>query len=444
MTTVQLEDIDDVKKKVTFEVPLERFQDVMDAQYRDLRKTVQLKGFRRGKVPINILRSYFRDKVEADTARTIIEETFQPGLAENNITPVSILKVEPEPVEPDKPFKYVAEIEVPPPVELKEYKGLKLTKFVRELTEAEVDERLKTLRENYSTLSPIPEGRGVQKGDQLVVDVSATVDGQSVRQLTVTDYNMELGRDFFVPGFDDRITGMVPGKTEKISMDLPDDFPAKDLAGKTADLEVTIKEAKERVLPQLDDDFAKDLGDHESLEQLKESIRENIRELHESETRREVENQLVDKLVENHEVKAPESMIDQEIDRALNQTRQQLVSFGVNPQDLPAPTQDQRDRLRPSAEKTVKAGLILRAVGENEGIEISDDELEAAIEKKAEELGYSPDHLKDQLQEHNMLGEMRSSLLQEKIVEFIMEHAAITEKTAPAGDEDRHEQSEKE
>jgi trigger factor len=444
MTTVQLEDIDDVKKKVTFEVPLEKFQDVMDAQYRDLRKTVQLKGFRRGKVPINILRSYFRDKVEADTARTIIEETFQSGLEENNITPVSILKVEPEPVEADKPFKYVAEIEVPPPVELKEYKGLKLTRFVRELTEAEVDERLKTLRENYSTLSPIPEGRGVQKGDQLVVDVNATVDEKPVKQLTVTDYNMELGRDFFIPGFDARITGSSPGVTEKIAMDLPDDFPAKDLAGKTANLEVTIKEAKERVLPELDDDFAKDLGEHETLEQLKESIRENIREIHDSQTRREVENQLVDKLVENHEVQAPESMIDQEIDRALNQTRQQLVSFGVNPQDLPAPTQDQRDRLRPSAEKTVKAGLILRAVGETEGIAISDDELEAAIEKRAEELGYSADHLKDQLQEHNMLREMRSSLLQEKIVEFIMEHADITEKAAPAGDEDRHEQSEKE
>jgi trigger factor len=444
MTTVQLEDIDAVKKRVIFEVPFRKLQDAMDAQYRDLRKTVQLKGFRRGKVPISILRSYFKDKVEADATRAVIEETFESGLAENNINPVSILKVEPEAVEQDKPFKYVAEIEVPPPVELKEYKGLELTRFLREPTEEEVDERLQTLRETHSRLSPLPEGRGVREGDQLTVDVTATVDGEPLERLTVTDYGMELGRDFFVPGFDEKITGMLPDDTKKITLDLPEDFPAKDLKGKTVDFEVTIKEAKERVLPELDDDFAKDLGDHETLEQLKESIRKNIQELHDMETRREVENQLVDRLVEEHEVQAPESMVEQQISRALDQTREQLARFGVSPDDMPAPTQEQRDRLRPSAERTVKAGLILQAVGEKEGIEVSDEELEKAIEKRAEELGYPVEDLKDLLEEHNMLREIKSNLLQEKTVEFVLENADVTERTAPEGDEEPNEQTEKE
>ena len=145
----------------------------MDAEYRDLKKNVQIKGFRKGKVPLDIVRGYFRAKVEADIARKIIEETFQPGLDERKIVPVSVIKIDPEVVEAGKPFKYTAEIEVPPPIEAKDYKGLKLKKYIREVSEEDVEKRILTLRERSATLKPIPDARGVTEGDHLVVDINA-------------------------------------------------------------------------------------------------------------------------------------------------------------------------------------------------------------------------------------------------------------------------------
>lgn len=444
MANIQVEDVSDVKKKIVVEVPSQTVTEMLDAEYRDLKKTVQIKGFRRGKVPLEILRSYFRDKVEADATRKIIEQTFEPGLEENNITAVSVIKIEPESVEVDKPFRYTAEIEVPPPIKVKDYKGLKLKKYLREVDEEQLDQRLQNLRERHATLSPITDGRGIKNGDHVVADISAKADGEEIPDLTVSDYHLELGRDFYVPGFDEKIEGMTPGETNLLKIDLPDDFPRKNLADKAADFSVTVKEAKERIMPELDDDFAKDLGEYETLEELKESIRKEMRDHIEERGKKEIEDQIVDALIEKHPFDVPESMVERQIDLILDRTRQSFINMGLDPSRLPTPGQAERNQVRPTATRTVKAGLILGEIAEKEEIEVSEEDLEAAIQKRAEELGFSVDYLKDQLEEHNLLGDMRSSLRQQNVFDMIKEVADITEENAPSTDEPQEQEAEKE
>jgi trigger factor len=444
MTNIQVEDVSDIKKKIVVEVPSQTVTEMLDAEYRDLKKTVQIKGFRRGKVPLDILRSYFREKVEADATRKIIEQTFEPGLEEKHITAVSVIKIEPESVEADKPFRYTAEIEVPPPIEVKDYKGLKLTKYLREVEEEQVDQRLENLRERHATLSQIPDTRGIKNGDHVVADIKAKVDGEEIPDLTASDYHLDLGRDFYVPGFDEKLEGMTPGETSQLQMDLPDDFPRKDLAGKAVDFSVTVREAKERIMPELDDDFAKDLGEYETLEELKESIRKEMQAHLEERGKKEIEDQIVDALIEKHPFDVPESMVEKQIDIILDRTRQSFVNMGLDPSRLPTPGQAERDQVRPSATKTVKAGLILGEIAEIEETEVSDEDLEAAIEKRAEELGFSVDYLKDRLEEHNVLGDMRSSLRQQNVFDMIKDSAEIIEEEAPLTDESQEQEVEKE
>jgi trigger factor len=432
MTNIQIEDLSEVKKKITFEVPEERVLDMIDSQYRDLKKTVQIKGFRKGKVPLNILRSYFREKVEADTARQIIEETFQPGLDEQKIAPVAVISIEPETLEAGKPFKYTAEIEVPPPVDAKDYKGLALKKYIRTVNEQEVDERILKLRERNARLTPIPESRGVTQGDHLVVDVTAEAEGAPVAALTVTDYHMELGRDFYLPDFDRNLEGMKPEETKSVTVDLPDSFPRKALAGKSASFEVTIKEAKERILPELDDDFAKDLGEFETVDALKEEIRKDLARSLENQTKKEIENQIIDHLVEKNVFEVPVAMVESQVDDFLNQSMQSLVMHGIDPKRLPAPTEAQRSQMKPAAIRAVKAGLILKAVSEKENIEVSDDELNAAIAERAEQMEMTQDYLRDHLEKNDMLEDLRASVLQEKVYKFIQDDAQITEEEPPA------------
>ncbi len=434
MVNIQVEDLSDIKKKVTFEVSQEKVIDMMDTQYKDLKKNVQIKGFRKGKVPLEIVRGYFRAKVEADTARKIIEETFQPGLDEKKIVPVSVIKIDPETLEAGKPFKYTAEIEVPPPIEVKDYKGLNLTKYIREVKEEDVEKRIQTIRERNATLRPIPDTRGVAEGDHLVVDIKAQSEGAAISALTVTDYHMELGRNFYLSDFDAKLEGLKPDEIKKLTMSLPVDFPRKELAGKTANFEVTVKEAKERILPEPDDDFAKDLGEFETFSQLKEEINKDLHRLLQDRSKTELENQIIDALIEKNEFEIPESMVESQIDRFLEQSRRNLAAHGIDPKRFPSPTQAQRDQVRPSAVRIVKAGLILKAISEQEEIEVSEEELQAGIAERAEQMGLSVDYLKDQLEEGKMLGELRETLLQEKVYKLIQDHADITEEEPPAGE----------
>jgi trigger factor len=444
MTNIQVEDLTEIKKKVTFEVPQEKVLEMIDAEYKDLKKTVQIKGFRKGKVPLEIVRGYFKTKVEADIARKIIEETFQPGLDEKKIVPVSVVKIDPETLEAGKPFKYTAEIEVPPPIEVKDYKGLKLKKYIREVKEEEVEGRIQTLRERNATLKPIPDTRGVAEGDHLVVDIKAESDGAVIPALTVTDYHMELGRNFYLPDFDAKLEGLRPDETNELTVNLPEDFPRKDLAGKTAAFEVRVKEAKERILPEPDDDFAKDLGEFETFAALKEEIEKDLRRSLDNRSEKEIENQIIDALLEKNEFEVPESMVEGQIDNFLYQSMRNLEAHGIDPKRFPAPTQAQRDQVRPSAVRIVKAGLVLKAVCEQEKIEVSDDDLQAGIAERAEQMGVSVDYLKDQLEEGKMMGELRETLLQEKVYKMIQEHAEVTEEEPPAAEQPQKTEPEEE
>jgi trigger factor len=444
MTNIQVEDLTEIKKKITFEVPQQKVLEMLDAEYRDLKKNVQIKGFRKGKVPLEIVRGYFRTKVESDIARKIIEETFQPGLDEKKIVPVSVIKIDPETVEAGKPFKYTAEIEVPPPIEVKDYKGLTLKKYIREVNEKDVEQRIQTLRERNATLKPIPDTRGVAEGDHLVVDIKAESEGAVIPALTVTDYHMELGRNFYLPDFDTKLEGLKPDESKELTISLPEDFPRKDLAGKTASFEVRVKEAKERILPEPDDDFAKDLGEFETLAALKEEIRKDLQRSLDDRSQKEVENQIIDALIEKNDFEVPESMVESQIDNFLHQSMRNLAAHGIDPKRFPAPTEAQREQVRPSAVRIVKAGLILKAVCEQENIEISDEELEAGIATRAEQMEVSADYLKDQLEEGKMLGELRETLLQEKVYKMIQDEAEVTEEEPPAAEQTQETKSEKE
>jgi len=427
MTNIQVEDLSTVKKKITFEVPEDRVLDVIDSEYRDLRKTVQIKGFRKGKVPLNILRSYFKSKVEADAVRKIIEETFESGLDEKKIKPVSVISIDPEAVESGKPFRYTAEIEVPPPIEVKDYKGLKLKRHIRTVDENQVAERIQNLRELQAKLTPISESRGVRQGDHLLVDIEAITDGDIIPALTVTDYHMELGKNFYLPDFDSKLEEMKPDETRKFTLEFPEDFPRKNLSGKTAEFTVSCKEAKERVLPEMDDHFAKDLGKFQSLEELKDQIRKDLQNHFDSESQKEIKLQIIDFLIENNPFEVPESMVETEIDLFLNQLIEAYTAQGIDPKRLPVPSPDQRDQVRPSAVKAVKNALIVKALIEQEGIEISEEELQEGIERYAQEAGISPDHYKDQLVEHNSLEGFSAGLLDNKVYKLIEDHAEVTE-----------------
>lgn len=426
MTNIEVEDLSPVKKKITFEVEEEKVLSVIDSEYQNLKKTVQIKGFRKGKVPLNIIRSYFKGKVEADAVRKVIDETFEPALTERDIKPVSVLAVEPDAIETGKPFRYTAEIEVVPAFEINDYKSLKLTKQVRVVTDADVDKRIDDLRKMNAKLVPMTHSDGVKQGDYLLLDIEASADGERIPPLCVKDYHVEVGRNFYLPGFDAELLGMRPEESREIVMEFPADFPRKNLSGKTGTFSVACKEAKEQVLPELDDDFAKDLGG-ETLNELRERVGKELRDVAAFETETKIKNQIIDQLIEKHSFDVPDSLVEQEINQLLSQLIRDYAARGMDLERLPMPSPAQRDQIRPGATRAVRTRLILDSIVEQEKLELTDDEFQSSVAEQAGKAGVSVDHFQDRLAQEEVLQAFRKALLDEKVYKLIEDSSEIVE-----------------
>ncbi|MEW6350483.1 MAG: trigger factor [Thermodesulfobacteriota bacterium] len=435
MTTIQVENLSDIKRKVTVEVPREIVENTITTRYKELGKTAQIKGFRKGKVPLSILKGYFRKEVEAEAVREIIEQTLEPKLKEENITTLSVVKIDPETLAEDKPFIYTAEIEVPPKVEVADYKGLDLVPPPTTVEQAAIDGEIEALRGQHARLIPLAEGAQTSSGDHVVVDVAAECEGQELKELTVSEYHLELGRDFFVPDFDSQLEGMKNGETRRFSMDFGEEFPRKALAGKSVSFAVTLKDAKQRVLPALDDDFAKDLGEFETLDQLKASVGDRVQKALELKSGQQLREQIITALIEKHAIEVPEFMIESQIDRYVDQTLGSLINYGIDPRTVPPDMRPKRDNFRDASVRMVKAGLILKAISEAENLAVSDEELQAGIEERAREANVSSDHMRDQIEKAGALDEFRNALLNDKVFDLIKAHATFSEAAPPASED---------
>jgi trigger factor len=435
MTNIVVEDLGPVKKRVTFEVPREKYLDVVDTEYRNLKKNVQLKGFRKGKVPMDMVRAYFRTQVESDAANKLIEETFKPSLDKENLELVSVLKLEPKGVEDDKPFTYLAEIEVAPAIDPHDYFGLMLAKKVREADDAAIDARLNYMRELQSHLEPLTEDRALRKEDVVQADIDFKVDGEPVPSLTVEDYHLEIGRDFFLPGFDAHLEGMKPDETKRFSFTLPESFPNAELAGKTGEAEVKILGAKEFVVPPLDDDFAKDTGQYETLAHMREEIGKMIQRDLDAETEKSLQVQAVDLLLEAHPFDVPESLVESRLDAMIREQQEMLLGGRVPAEKIPPPSDAMRERTRPFAIKSVKSGYIVEAIAKKENVEVAEEDLNAALKERAELFGWTPDYLKSRLEEADRLEDLKLQIRNDKTIKMIVEKAEITEEQAPAAEQ---------
>ena len=364
MTSIHVEDLSEIRKKLTFEIHESKVDELIDAQYKDLKKNLQIRGFRRGKVPMDIIKSLYKEQVHGDAARKIVEETFELGLDEQKIKPISVISLDPETVEYGKPFKYVAEVEVTPPILVKDYAGLNLNKTVREVKDMDLVTRMDAIREHHSKLAPIPETRGVTMGDILTVDINADIEGERVDSLTVTDYHLEMGRNFYLPEFDAKIEGIKVMEPVQMTHTLPDNFPRKELAGKTVNFLVTVSDAKVKTVPELNDEFAKDLGDYPSIEDLRQKVREDIANAYAADSKNAIRKQMMEQLVESNPFEAPTTLIEQRIDDMIRESLQSLQAQGIDLKRFPMPTEDQRNQLRPIDLQNVKAGIILKAIGD--------------------------------------------------------------------------------
>jgi trigger factor len=421
-----VEEISSIKKKVNIEVPGDEVTREIDSFYEELRKKAKIKGFRPGKAPRSILERHFKDYVKAETLQKLIQNTYPNALSEKDLHPVSDPVIEPGEFENGKPFQYSATIEVKPDIKPEGYLGLKIEGKKEEVKDEEVGERLKGLQDLHAHLKTISEVRPIQSGDYVIVDYEAKMDGKPLEEGKAIDFTVEVGSGRFIPALEENLIGLKPEEEKEIAVPFPEDYGYKKWAGKTISFHVKIKEIKEKILPLLDDEFAKDLGDYSSLDELKVKLRGEIEKEKELALERQLKDQMVDQLLQANPFEVPEILVEEQTKAYVSDTKLRLATQGVDLKNLGVSEDKLQEDYREMARKQVRTFLILEKIASQEGITVTDEEAEDRLREISERTHQKFDVVKRYYEKNGLIPEVKAGIMSNKTLNFLLQKANIS------------------
>jgi trigger factor len=424
---VTVEEISSIKKKINIEIPVEQVAGELESLYREVGTKAKIKGFRPGKVPRNILERYFKDYVKTEAVQKLIQESYPAALSEKDLHPVSAPLIDPGELERGKPFQYSVTVEVKPEIKIENYMGLKIERKKESPKEEEVEERLKGLQNLHAQLRTIPEPRPIQPGDHVIFDYEARMDDKPLEEGKAVNFTVEVGSGRFIPALEEKMVGLKPEEEKEIEVPFPEDYGYKKWAGKTVAFLVKIKEIKEKILPPLDDEFAKDLGDYSSLEDLKAKLKEEIGKEKEAALERQLKDQIIEKLIQANSFEIPESLVAEQIKALISDTTMRLAAQGITLKNLNISEEKLREDYREVAQKQVRTYLILENIAAREGITVTDEEADERVRSISEKTHQKFDVVKRYYEKNELIPELKSGILTDKTLGFLLEKANISE-----------------
>lgn len=426
---VNVEQLSGVKKKISFEIPAARVQAETEKVFAEIRKRAVIPGFRKGKAPQGLIRKSYQDQVEGDVMKNLFNDTYFKYIQENNISPIGYPLLDTDPITEGAPFKYSATVEVYPEVVVADYEGFELAreKFVAD--EKAVDARIEQMRNNMSQLTPVSAERPAALGDHVTIDFEGFVDGVRLEGGDATDHQLELGSNSFIPGFEEQVVGMNVGEQKQIALTFPEEYHSAELSGKPVEFAVTLKEIKVKEMPELDDAFAQQFGEFETLAELRAKVAEAYEKQEQERIEREFKDSLVKMLIEKNDFEVPESMIDRQLSSMLENTKQRLQSQRMSLEMMGLDEQSYKVQFRSVAASQVKGVLLLHELGTKVGIKVEESDIEARIRKIADESGQDYARIsKYYLQSDEAKQNLEEQVREEKVFALIASKAVITEK----------------
>ncbi len=421
---VKVEDISAVKKQLSFEVPASRVDEEIEAAYKKLSKTAKVKGFRQGKVPRAVLERHYAPSVEGQVLERLVSDSYLNALKQENIVPVSGPEItDGGTLEKGKPYNFSAQVEVQPEVKPTDYLGLNLKKETFTEDETTVDARLEEMRLGSARLE-IADRDEAQSGDTVTIDFEGFVDGAPFDNGAASDHALELGSNTFIPGFEEQLAGMKRGEEKEIEVTFPLDYGKKHLAGQDATFKVKLKEIKEKILPELNDDFAAQVG-MATLGDLREKVREVYASQEHSRIEQEFRDHLIDQLIEKNPFEVPEGMIQRQLDFMLDNLRNRMQSQGISLEAMGMTPDSFKQIYRKTAANQVKGSLLLEAIADKESIRVDESEIEEKLEEIAEKNNASKEMVANFYADESRKSGLVGQLTEEKVIHFLTGRATI-------------------
>jgi trigger factor len=424
---VSVEQLSAVERKVHVELPQETVTKELDKAYRELSRTVKIKGFRPGKVPLDLLKRRFGTQVENEVGLQLVNTSFPDALKQGEIEAVSDPRLDREPLLEGQPFRYSVVVEIKPDIVVQDYGKLPVRRKQVQVSDEEVRVQLELRRQANAFLRTLGDGHPVRTGNHALLDFRAFIGGRPVPGGETKGYELEIGSNRFSAEFENKLLGAVKGEEREIEVTYPVDHPNKNLAGQTVRFEVTVKDVMERLVPELDDEFARTTGSAQTLEELRGLTREQVEKQKKKAVDGELRQQLVDELVARNPFELPQGMVERELQRLLETLRYRLAAQNVSLEQAGIQEGTFKQQNRDRAEKSARATLLLERLAAQEDLVVSDDELEEGLRQSAEELNRPLEKVKDFYRKNNLTEPLRRQLLEEKVVRLLLDQADITE-----------------
>ena len=424
--SLQVEKLEKNMAKLTIEVSAEELEKAIESVYQRSKKNISVPGFRKGKVPRKMIeRMYGKEVFYEDAVNDLLPDAYEDALEECEEEIVSSPKIEVIQVEAGKPLIFTAEVATKPEIGLGKYKGVKIDKIDTEVTEEEVNAQVDRERENNARNIAV-EDRPVKDGDMTVIDFEGFVDGVAFEGGKGEDYPLTIGSGAFIPGFEEQLVGAEIGKEVEVNVSFPENYQAEELKGKAALFKCTVKEIKEKELPELDDEFASEVSEFETLAEYKEDIKKNLSERKAQEAKRAKEDAVIDAIINDSDIEIPDPMLETEQRHMADDFGQRIQLQGINLEQYFQITGSSYDTLveqiKPQAEKRIKSRLVLEAVAAKEGIEVSEEEYVKETERMAEIYQMEAEKVREMLGEKEKKQVMKDLAIQ-KAVDFVVENA---------------------
>lgn len=423
--TVEKLENNQVQLEVEVEAP--KVEKALEQAYRRLVRQVNIPGFRKGKAPRFVFEQFVgKEPLYSEVAELIIPKAYEEAVAEQKLEPIDHPDIEIVKVEEGQPLVFKAKVEVKPEVQLGQYKGLELERPEVKVTEADVEEYLKNLQNRYAELKAI-EDEPAAAGDIVNIDFEGKVDGEPHPGMQGNNYQLELGSGTFIPGFEEQLVGACVNEKRTVTVTFPEDYHVKELAGKEAVFEVTVQAIKRKELSPLDDEFAKDVSECETLEELRQDIRRRLEERQQQEIDNYLRRAVVEKVVAGATVDVPEVMTKRHLDARIKELEQSFLVQGITLDGFlnqnGKSMEDFRNDLQPRAVLDVKTQLVLEAIAKAENIEATEEDIDAEIARMAEMLKQNPADIRKNLGDLSFL---RADIINKKVVDLLLSNSVIT------------------
>ncbi len=419
---VAAEKLSPVLLELAVEIEASQVNDELAKAYRKLGKSAKIRGFRPGKAPRQVLAQVYGPRVQQDVAQRLVDQTYQEAIGQQKVQTVSQPRIEPSEVKDNKPFSYKARVEIVPEIEAVNFEGFEIKRPSTKVTDEALNEELESLRRANSTLEPPKRKRGAKEGDMLTLDFEVVVEGEVVEGAGAKDFDVELGKNQLLPDIEKAVLKKKPGESASAELEMPDNHPNPQLKGKKAEFRIEIKDLKERVLPELDDEFAKDLGDFEGLDALKAELSKDLETRLTEQADNAVAEALVAKLVEANPIDIPPALVRQQNQVSEQELVAQARARGQQVRQLP---QELRAQIQQDSEMKVRAGLLMAEIAKKEEIKIGDKELEEGMAELAEQTGKNIAKIRAEYRDPKKREMLVGMILENKVLDIIQSKAKI-------------------